>query len=91
MSVPGLCGNSSGEVILTQIPILNNSKVILRPLSQDDVVLLYKWFFEPDVLKWLQISEDLPEYRTMEAVQERFVQRLNEGNYDEDWLCRLSW
>lgn|GEM_PF-2947196 len=76
---------------MTQIPILNNSKVILRPLSQDDVVLLYKWFFEPDVLKWLQISEDLPEYRTMEAVQERFVQRLNEGNYDEDWLCRLSW
>ncbi len=44
----------------------------LRPLVEDDVPLLARWFFDPDVVRWLQISEDPPHLRTMEAMCERF-------------------
>lgn len=57
---------------MESIPILKSSKVVLCPLASEDVALLRQWFFEPDVLQWLQISEDPPEYRTVEAIRERF-------------------
>lgn len=53
-------------------PILDGQRVTLRPLAADDVPLLAGWLFRPDVLHFLQISEDPPELRTLEAIQERF-------------------
>ncbi len=53
-------------------PVLKDGGVSLRPLVEDDVPLLARWFFDPDVLQWLQISEDPPHLRTMEAMRERF-------------------
>lgn len=53
-------------------PILQGQKVTLRPLTAADVPLLARWLFEPDVLHFLHISEDPPQLRTLDAVQERF-------------------
>ena len=50
---------------------MHGDGVRLRPLSQDDVPLLTRWLFDPEVLRWLQLSEDPPELRTEESVRER--------------------
>jgi hypothetical protein len=51
---------------------LEGGEVRLRPLLENDVSLLAKWLFDPDVLHWLQLSEDPPQLRTEEAVRERY-------------------
>jgi len=52
--------------------ILAGKKVTLRPLTVEDVPLLARWFFDPEVVHWLQLSEDPPNLRTIDAVRERF-------------------
>ena len=52
--------------------VLDGDGVRLRPLAEADVPLLAKWMFDPDILHWLQLSEDPPEFRTEEAVRERY-------------------
>lgn len=54
--------------------VLEGTQVTLRPLSEEDVALLTRWFYDPEVLHWLQLSEDPPELRTLEAVRERYLQ-----------------
>src|SRR5437016_6155120 len=51
---------------------LTEQKVILHPLKLADVPLLARWFFDPAVVHWLQLSEDPPDLRTVDAVRERF-------------------
>jgi RimJ/RimL family protein N-acetyltransferase len=53
-------------------PILVDDTVTIRPQTAADAPLLFEWFYDPDVLPWLQLSEDPPQYRTLEGVQERF-------------------
>ena len=64
--------------------ILEDGGVSLRPLVEDDVPLLARWFFDPDVLQWLQISEDPPHLRTMEAIRERF-EIMRDDPFTEVW------
>ena len=54
--------------------VLVGTEVMLRPLSEEDVILLDRWFFDPEVLHWLQLSEDPPQLHTIEAVRERYQQ-----------------
>ena len=56
----------------------------LRPLSEQDVPLLTRWLFAPDVLHWLQLSEDPPELRTEESVRERH-ERMQADPSTEVW------
>ena len=65
-------------------PVLQDGGVSLRPLVEDDVPLLARWFFDPDVLQWLQISEDPPHLRTLEAIRERFVM-MRDDPFTEVW------
>jgi diamine N-acetyltransferase len=64
--------------------MISGRTVTLRPLSVDDMALLYRWFFAPDVLKWLQISEDPPEFRSLDGVQARF-ERLQADPHNKMW------
>jgi RimJ/RimL family protein N-acetyltransferase len=57
---------------MTDQPILKGEKTVLRPLTEADVPLQARWFFDPDVLHWLQLSEDPASLRTQEAVRARF-------------------
>jgi RimJ/RimL family protein N-acetyltransferase len=54
--------------------VIEGSAVRLCPLTENDVPLLARWLFDPDILHWLQLSEDPPQLRTLEAVQERHEQ-----------------
>ena len=65
-------------------PVLKDGEVSLRPLVEEDVPLLARWFFDPDVLQWLQLSEDPPHLRTMEAIRERFVM-MRDDPFTEVW------
>ena len=65
-------------------PILEGQRVILRPLSAADVPHLARWLFEPEVLHFLQISEDPPELRTLEAVRERY-ERMRDNPWTLVW------
>ena len=58
--------------------------MLLRPLAEDDVPLLTRWLFDPDILHWLQLSEDPPELRTEEAVRERF-ERMQADPFTQTW------
>ena len=78
-------------------PTLEDGGVSLRPLVEDDVPLLARWFFDPDVLQWHQISEDPPHLRTMEAIRERF-EIMRDDPFTEVWRidadvrsARSSW
>ena len=53
------------------------------PILEDGGVSL-RWFFDPDVLQWLQISEDPPHLRTMEAIRERF-EIMRDDPFTEVW------
>jgi RimJ/RimL family protein N-acetyltransferase len=63
---------------------MEDGGVSLRQLVEEDVPLLARWFFDPDVLQWLQISEDPPHLRTMEAIRERFV-IMRDDPFTEVW------
>lgn len=63
---------------------LSGDGVCLRPLAEEDVSLLTRWLFDPDVLHWLQLSEDPEELRTEEAVRERF-ERMQADPFTETW------
>ena len=65
-------------------PSLKDGGVSLRPLVEDDVPLLARWFSDPDVVQWLQISEDPPHLRTMEAMRERF-EMMRDDPFTEVW------
>jgi RimJ/RimL family protein N-acetyltransferase len=65
-------------------PVLEDGGVSLRPLVEDDVPLLARWFFDPDVSHWLQISEDPPHLRTTEAIRERF-EIMRDDPFTEVW------
>jgi len=54
--------------------VIEGNTVCLRPLTENDIPLLARWLFDPDILHWLQLSEDPPELRTLEAVRERHEQ-----------------
>ncbi len=56
----------------------------LRPLVEEDVPLLTRWLFDPEVLHWLQLSEDPPELRTEEFVRERY-ERMQADPSTEIW------
>ena len=64
--------------------VLQDSGVSLRPLVEEDVPLLARWFFDPEVLRWLQISEDPPHLRTAEAIHERF-EMMRDDPFTEVW------
>ena len=64
--------------------VLEGANLTLRPLTDGDVPLLAKWLFEPEVLRWLQLSEDPPELRTEEAVRERF-ERMQADPFTMTW------
>jgi RimJ/RimL family protein N-acetyltransferase len=51
---------------------------------EEDVPLLTRWLFDPDVLHWLQLSEDRAELRTEEAVRER-VEGMSADPFAEIW------
>ena len=65
-------------------PVLEDGGVSLRPLVEDDVPLLARWFFDPDILQLLQISEDPPHLRTKEAIRERF-EIMRDDPFTEVW------
>jgi RimJ/RimL family protein N-acetyltransferase len=44
----------------------------LRPLREDDVPLLYRWYSDPDVRHWSYFTEDPPGLATLQAHRERF-------------------
>ncbi len=56
----------------------------LRLLAETDIPLLTRWLFDPDVLHWLQLSEDPAELRTEEAVRERY-ERMQADPFTETW------
>jgi RimJ/RimL family protein N-acetyltransferase len=58
--------------------------VCLRPLVEEDAPLLTRWFFDPEVLHWLQLSEDPAELRTSQAVRER-CERMQADPFTETW------
>ena len=64
--------------------VLDGGGVRLRQLVEADVPLLTRWLFDPDVLHWLQLSEDPAELRTEEAVRERF-ERMQADPLTETW------
>ena len=64
--------------------ILDGNGVCLRPLAEKDIPLLTRWLLDPDVLHWLQLSEDPAELRTEEAVRERF-ERMQADPFTETW------
>jgi len=63
---------------------MEDGGVSLRPLVEGDVPLLARWLFDPDVARWLQISEDPPHLRTIEAIRERFVM-MRDDPFTEVW------
>ncbi len=56
----------------------------LRPLLEEDVPLLTRWLFDPEVLPWLQLSEDPAELSTERAVRERY-ERMQADPFTETW------
>jgi RimJ/RimL family protein N-acetyltransferase len=54
--------------------VIEGNTVCLRPLTENDIPLLARWLFDPEILHWLQLSEDPPQLRTLEAVRERYEQ-----------------
>ncbi|MDP9409085.1 MAG: GNAT family N-acetyltransferase [Actinomycetota bacterium] len=64
--------------------VLRGEGVRLRPLVEEDIPLLGRWMFDPDVLHWLQLSEDPAELRTEEAVRERY-ERMQADPFTETW------
>ena len=63
---------------------LYGGEVCLRPLVEEDAPLLARWLFDPEALHWLQLSEDLAELRTSQAVRERF-ERMQADPFTETW------
>lgn len=63
---------------------LDGGEVRLRPLVEEDIPLLTRWLFDPEILHWLQLSEDPAELRTEEAVRERF-ERMQADPFTETW------
>ena len=37
--------------------MLVGTEIVLRPLSEEDVVLLARWFSDQEVVHWLQLKE----------------------------------
>ncbi len=64
--------------------VLDSGEVVLRPLSEDDIPLLARWLFDPEVVHWLQLSEDPPHLRTLQAVRERF-ERMHAEPFSKIW------
>lgn len=64
--------------------VLEDKEVILRPLTEEDVVLLARWFSDPEIVHWLQLSEDPPHLRTIEAVRERY-QQMQADPFTSTW------
>lgn len=63
---------------VAEVGVLRGEKVRLRPFADSDVPLLRKWLNDPDVLRWLQLSEDPPELmQSIEAHMERW-QRIRD-------------
>lgn len=54
--------------------VIEGRNVCLRPLTDADVPLLARWLLDPDIIHWLQLSEDPPALRTLDAVRERYEQ-----------------
>ena len=44
----------------------------LRPLCEEDVPLLFRWYSDPDVRHWSYFTEDPPGLATLDAHRERF-------------------
>ena len=58
-------------------PVLQGQKTRLRPLREDDLVLVQRWFNDPEVRHWLHQS-DRPD-ATLETVREHFWRPVAEG------------
>jgi RimJ/RimL family protein N-acetyltransferase len=69
--------------------ILVGEKVTLRPLRVEDVPLQTKWFLDPEVVRWLQLSEDPPELITVEAVRERF-EMMEADPFTREWAIETK-
>ena len=51
---------------------LEGKLVRLRPLGEQDVPLLFRWYSDPDVRHWSYLTEDPPGLATLDAHRERF-------------------
>jgi RimJ/RimL family protein N-acetyltransferase len=69
--------------------VLTGEKVVLRPLTDADVPLLARWLFDPEVNQWLQLSEDPPSLRTVEAMRERY-ERMRDDWGTKVWRIDLA-
>ncbi len=65
--------------------ILEGDLVTLRPFRDEDVPLLHQWSNDPDVLRWLHLSEDPPELmQSLEAHRERW-ERIRDDPAQMSW------
>ncbi len=51
---------------------LEGELVRLRPLGEQDVPMLFRWYSDPDVRHWSYFTEDPPGLATLDAHRERF-------------------
>jgi len=59
--------------MIAETPTLCGAKVRLRPRREDDLPHYVRWYNDPDVRRWLHISEDQPS--TLESERDRFLPR----------------
>jgi RimJ/RimL family protein N-acetyltransferase len=64
--------------VIAAAPILEGTLVRLRPLTQDDLPLLLRWYTDPEVIHWLHQSE----YR--EGGEERIRAKFGPGSERAD-------
>ena len=70
--------------------VLMGGEVRLRPFTDDDVQLLFRWYSDPDVLHWLHLSEDPPAViQSIEAHRERW-ERIRDDPRHLSWLIETQ-
>jgi len=57
--------------VICDVP-LEGELVRLRPMGEQDVPLLFRWYSDPDVRHWSYFTEDPPELATLAAHHERY-------------------
>jgi len=58
------------------------NRISLNRLTADDVPLLARWLLDPMVKHWLQLSEDPPQFCTIESVRERYERMQSDPNIE---------
>jgi RimJ/RimL family protein N-acetyltransferase len=73
--------------VIQTTPVLEGKLVRLRPLTQDDLSLLLRWYSDPDVIHWLHQSE----YRV--GGEDRIRAKFGPGSeseYDVRWIIEAN-